>query len=250
MTEEIMKPSRRDALGALASLTALALPAVVVAAEPAQAHLDEPLFALIAAARDLDARGKEAFDDALEATRRTEKVPAPEALIVTEDDTRLWKLLNAGDLFDESHLDSMRGRLQPFSSMLADAPYVSTLNEKDRAILELLVASEARANQLIPAHDQWKAARHEAKVSSGELDAWNRSDELLDEKHKLWRRIMMTPAHTEAGMMAKLALVAPYFDAAELEDVEETADGILASVAVDFNALRDSHAIPEGFANV
>jgi hypothetical protein len=169
-------------------------------------------------------------------------VPAPEALIVTEDDTRLWKSKNVGDLFDESHLDSMRGRRQPFSSMLADAPYVATLNDKDRAAVELLAASEARANQLIPAHDQWKAARHEARVRSGEVDAWNRSDELLDEKHKLWRRIMMTPAQTEAGMMAKLALAEPYFDADELEDVEETADGILASVAVDFNALKAAGA--------
>jgi hypothetical protein len=89
MTISTETPSRRAALGALASVPALALPAVAVAAEPAQTHLDEPLFALIAAARDLDARGKEAFDAALEATRRTEKVPAPEALIVTEDDTRL-----------------------------------------------------------------------------------------------------------------------------------------------------------------
>jgi len=69
---------------------------------------DVKLFALIAAARDLDERWKAATDAASEAMWRTE-VPWPEALIVTEDDTRLWKL-NAGDPFAESHLDLLRRR--------------------------------------------------------------------------------------------------------------------------------------------
>jgi hypothetical protein len=132
--------------------------------------------------------------------------------------------------------------LRVFSSILADAPYLATLDEKERANLQRLAASEAREDQLVAAHDQWNEARRLARARSGELDAWNRSDELLDEKHKLWRRIMMTPAQTEAGMMAKLALAAPYFDADELEDVEETADGILASVAVDFKTLNPALA--------
>jgi hypothetical protein len=252
------KHSRRAALGAIASLSALAAPGQAIAAasglaSPSTAspsHPDAELFALIDAARDADTRRVAASEACDEAEKRTEDVPPPDALIVTEDDTRLWKL-NAGDPFDETHLDLMSQRqahrrnaksLRLFSDTLADAPYFATLNDKDRTLVEVMAATEAREDQLVVAHDQWKAARHEASVRSGELDAWNRSDELLDEKHKLWRRIMMMPAQTEAGMMAKLALVAPYFDAAELEDVEETADGILASVAVDFKTLNPALA--------
>ena len=45
-------------------------------------------------------------------------------------------------------------------------------------------------------------------------------------------------------MMAKLALVAPCCEGIELEDKGSSED-LLFSVAHDFNALRDSHALPE-----
>jgi hypothetical protein len=111
------------------------------------------------------------------------------------------------------------------------------LDDKDRATLQLMVASEARENQLVQAHDQWKEERHQAKVRSGELDAWNRAEELLSEEEKLWARIASTPAKTVAGMMAKLAFVAPHCECLELEDNGSSED-MLFSVAHDFNALK------------
>ena len=243
--------TRRAALGALASIPALAPPTAAQAEAKAAATSDAALFALITAARDLDARGREAYDTALEAMRRTEKVPPPEALIVTEEDTRLWKLnKKVGDLFDESHLNAMGDRqthrhrseyLRSFSSILADAPYVATLDEKDRATIQLLAAGEAREDQLVAAHDQWKAARHEAEVRSGAIDAWNRSDDLLAEEEKLKARIARTPAQTVAGMMAKLALVAPCCEGIEPEDKGSSED-LLFSVAHDFNTLKPALA--------
>lgn len=225
--------SRRVALGALASVPVLAiLPAAAHAAPPEADGPDAALFALIAAARDLDARGREAYDAALEAARRTEKAPAPEALIVTEEDTRLWKL-NVGALFDEDHLDSMRQRLRKFSSILADAPYVATLDEKDRATLELLAAREAREDQLVAAHDQWNEARRLARDRSGETAAEELQERLYNERCDACDRIALKRALTLNGMLAKLAFIAPDFDAQEELD-GGTSEVILKSIAVDY----------------
>jgi hypothetical protein len=57
----------------------------------------------------------------------------PQALIVTEDDARLWNL-KAGDPFDSAHLNLMRQRqahrqnskyLEPWVVVAADAPWVA-----------------------------------------------------------------------------------------------------------------------------
>ena len=79
------------------------------AAEPVTgpAGLDAGLFALIDEAREAGARVEAAIRAVEEAEERTEKVLWPQALIVTEDDTRLWKL-KAGDPFDVAHLIQMR----------------------------------------------------------------------------------------------------------------------------------------------
>jgi hypothetical protein len=93
------------------------------------------------------------------------RVPAPQALIVTEADTRLWKNLKTGEPFDEAYLESMRPRQEhrrsarwTFSSGLADASYVATLDDKDRAIVEIIAASEVREDQLVPALDGRRCA--------------------------------------------------------------------------------------------
>ena len=100
--------SRRAILGAV--LAACAIGAIPIAAEAASAGgpagPDAELFALIAEAREANARYEAASDAAEEAWERTEKVPAP---IVTEEDARMWKL-KAGDPFDVAHLDLMRRR--------------------------------------------------------------------------------------------------------------------------------------------
>jgi hypothetical protein len=85
--------SRRAALGALASVPALAPPLGAMAA-PAEAKAaatsDAALLALIDAARDLGARWQSACDAAEAASCRTEDVPWPQALIATEEDARVW----------------------------------------------------------------------------------------------------------------------------------------------------------------
>jgi hypothetical protein len=105
--------TRRAALGAIIAAGAIGVALIAAgaatAAEPVSAPggLDAALFALIDEAREAVARVEAASGAMEEAQARTEEVPWPQALIVTEDDTRLWKL-KAGDRFDLAHLSRMR----------------------------------------------------------------------------------------------------------------------------------------------
>jgi hypothetical protein len=106
---------------------------------------------------------------------------------------------------------------------------------------DIRAARDARYRELTEALKQWKAGCEQAKVRSGELDAWNRADELLTEDQKLRARIAATRAQTPAGMMAKLALVAPCCEGLEPEDKGSSED-LLFSVAHDFNSLKPALA--------
>jgi hypothetical protein len=156
MTTSTDKPSRRAALAALTAVPALALPAVAPATSITTESLlaqgpDADLYALIASAREANARFDEAGEALEAATQRTEKIPPSQALIVTEADTRIWKL-KAGEPFHQAHLELMRQRLEqrqnsklrPLSSILSDAPYLATLDEKGRAVVDTLIAEEVR----------------------------------------------------------------------------------------------------------
>jgi hypothetical protein len=238
--------SRRAALGAIASLSALAVPAAAISAPSGSAspstaspsHPDAALFALIAAARDAEARYVEASEACDEAENRTEDVPPPDALIVTKDDTHIWKSLNVGDPFAESHLNSMRTRQtqrRPFSSILADARYIATLDDKDRAAVELLAAHEAREDQLVPAFEQWNEARRLARDRSGETAAHERREALYSEMGDAALRVASKRACTLSGILAKLDFIAPDFDSVEhFEGGTSSEEAILASIVVDY----------------
>jgi hypothetical protein len=236
-------PTRRAALGALASVPALALPAVAIAAPATNVeHLDAELFELIAAAREVSARLDAAEKAAEEAYERTEEVPR-HAMIVTEADTRIWKL-NAGEHFTLDHLESMkqrqkhrRARSWTFSSELADASYVATLDDKDRAVVEILAASEAREDQLVAAVDEWDEMRRLARDRSGETAADEWLEKVQAEHDEACERVATTRARTLSGLLAKLAFITPTLDAetwmgrgADMGTHEQ----ILFSIAVDY----------------
>jgi hypothetical protein len=154
---------------------------------------------------------------------RTEEVPWSQALIVTEDDTRLWKL-KAGDPFDHAHLDRMRewqaygqklkdsmSRLSPAALAVFD-PLVATMDDKDRAAIEKINATEARADQLIAALDHRREELRVARDRSGETAAEERRKQLMDEKYAAYARVANTRAWTLSGVLAKLALIAPDVD--------------------------------------
>jgi hypothetical protein len=93
--------NRRAVLGGiLVAGTIGAIPLVAGTATAADtvsgpAGLDAGLFALIDDAREAGARVEAAIRDLEQAQDRTEKVPWPQALIVSEHDTRLWELKRA-----------------------------------------------------------------------------------------------------------------------------------------------------------
>jgi hypothetical protein len=249
--------TRRAALGAIIAAGAIGVAPIVTGAATAAsgpADLDVGLFTLIDEAREAGARVEAAIGALEEAEKRTEEVPWPQALIVTEDDTRLWKL-KAGDRFDLAHLSRMRERqahrqnskyLRSFVELAADAPYVVSLDDKDRAIVEMGAATEVRADQLIAALGSWADARRLARDRSGETAAEERYQSLFNEKYDAYTRVANTRARTLSGLLAKLALIAPDFDdesASDLPAEVGQSEPILFSVAVDFKALKAGEAV-------
>jgi hypothetical protein len=253
--------TRRAALGAIIAAGAIGVAPIAagaaIAAEPVSgpAGLDARLFALIDEAREAGARLETANGALEEAQERTEEVPWPQALIVTEDDTRLWKL-KAGDPFDHVHLYRMREgqahRQKSKDSMSSLSPAtldmlasgLGPIDDRDRAAIEKMNAKDAREDQLIAALDHRREALRVARDRSGETAADERFQQLMDEKYAAYERVANTRARTLSGVLAKLALIAP--------DVEESAsefsaelgasEPILFSVAVDFKALKAGEA--------
>jgi hypothetical protein len=251
--------TRRAALGAIIAVGAIGVVPIAAGAATAAenvsapAGLDAVLFALIDEARAAGTRVEAAIGALEEAQERAEEVPWPQALIMTEDDTRLWKL-KAGDPFDVAHLNLMRERqahrqnskhLRSFVAMAVDAPYVASLDDKDRALVEMAAATEVREDQLIAAMDHRNEALRVARDRSGETTADERLEQLMGEKDAACTRVANTRARTLSGVLAKLALIASDFDdesASELPAEMGTSEPILFSVAVDFKALKAGEA--------
>ena len=259
--------SRRAMLGTILAVGAIGVAPIsaeaATAGEPVSgaAGLDAALFALIAEAREAGARVEAAAGALMEAEDRTEEVPWPQALIVTEDDTRIWKL-KAGDPFDIGHLSRMReaqARRQnskyrdPWTVVAADAPWMATLNDKDRAAVKIMAAEAVREDQLIAALDHRNEARRVAEDRSGETAAKDRFNQLWGEKDEACNRVSITRARTLSGVLAKLALIASDFDdesASELPGEMGMSPEILFSVAVDFKELKAGRALSGENANV
>ena len=251
--------TRRAILGGVLAVGAIGVAPIAAgaatAAEPvsAPAGLDAGLFALIDEASAAGARVEAAIAALKEAQERTEEVPWPQTLIVTEDDTRLWKL-KAGDRFDHVHLIRMREN-QPHRQKLKDSmSRLSTatlamlapgpIDDKDRAAIEKINAKDAREDQLIAALDHRNEALRVARDRSGETAADERFERLMDEKYDAYTRVANTRARTLDGILAKLALIAPDVDESASEFSAEVgpSEPILFSVAVDFKALKAGEA--------
>jgi hypothetical protein len=253
--------TRRAALGTILAVGAIGVVPIAAGAATAEnvsapAGLDASLFALIDEAREAGARVEAAIGALEEAQGRTEEVPWPQALIVTEDDTRLWKL-KAGDPFDHAHLSRMREgqlhRQKSKDSMSSLSPAVfaalasglGPMDDKDWAAIEKMNAKDAREDQLIAALDHRNEALQVARDRSGETAAEERLEHLMDEKYDACNRVANTRARTLSGVLVKLALIAPDFDdesASELPAEMGTSPEILFSIAVDFKALKAGEA--------
>ena len=103
----------------------------------------------------------------------------------------------------------------------ADAPWMATLNDKDRAAVKIMAAEAVREDQLIAALDHRNEARRVAEDRSGETAAKDRFNQLWDEKDEACNRVSITRARTLSGVLAKLALIASDFDDSRLRSFQE-----------------------------
>jgi hypothetical protein len=185
------------------------------------AEPDAELIALVAAApsRRRVYQAQAAF---LDAEDRAEHPPAPAALTVMQSDCAR---LAFGDRYGAEEVDRFREQLREEASgdFGADNPW----RRRRRAIVE--------------AFDAWQAEIALALAAAGATAAKARWDALEAESEAHRRRVIATPARSPAGLLAKLALAAAYFDDGELQDerariVEEGAasiDDLFTIIAAD-----------------
>ena len=219
---------RRAVMGAIiaaGAAVATALPAVAIA-DVARSHPDADLFALIERARTADALVDEAM--ATEDARVKTAPSLPQALIWTEADASHWCGVIPGLQIPAGDIDFLRDWLN-----LATKPDPIARGVRLPAVVPTLVFVE-RAREIIRTNDEYEAARRAAKEHPDVLGAQARTDVLTERWRELATRVATTPAKTPEGLVAKLATIAPaYAD----DGVDGTYDGILASAALDAQAL-------------
>jgi hypothetical protein len=102
-----------------------------------------------------------------------------------------------------------------------------------------LRAFAERAREIVRAKDEFEASWQTAGEHPDVREASASREALTERWRELAMRVATTPAKTPEGLIAKLAMIAPaYADDAS----EGTYDGILASAALDAQALAKTRA--------
>jgi hypothetical protein len=228
MTTTTVTPSRRAALGALASIPTLALPAAAMAGSETaggpSAHPDAELSALIERAKAAAALTDEANDTGEDVWAKLQP-SRPQVLIWTEADAQNWCEVRSGELISNGNIDFLKLWLEidrkpdPIAARLPVFPALAFVE---------------RAREIVRANDEFEAAWKVAKEHPDFLAAETRNEALSERWHELALRIATTPAKTTEGLIAKLAMVWPAYADDELDG---TYDGVVAS------AVRDAHAL-------
>jgi hypothetical protein len=226
MMSESTKTTRRAALGAVLAAGALAsLPSASAASVAPSHHPDAELFALIARARTADALVDEAAMAADDVWGKT--APSlPQALIWTESDAPGWYAVRPGEPIPAREIDFLRYWLnlarKPDPIAAGVGPVLPTL-----AFIE-------RAREIVRTKDDYELSWQAAKEHPDLLAAEARSEVIFERWRELAKRVATTPAKTPEGLLAKFTLIASGY--AE-DDLDGTYDGILASAALDAQAL-------------
>jgi len=220
--------SRRAILGAvLAAGGAAALPAV---AGTLHSHPDAELFALIERARTADSLADEASSAADDVLFKI--APSfPQALIWAETDDPFWYGVKSGERIPVRDIDFLRDWLKrperPDMPRPPDMP-------PDLSPLIPLRAFAERAREIVRTKDEFEASWQAAGEHPDVLEAAARREALSERWSELAMRVATTPAKTMEGLIAKFALIASGYSE---DDIDGTYDGILASAALDAQAL-------------
>jgi hypothetical protein len=220
--------SRRAILGAvLAAGGAAALPAV---AGTLHSHPDAELFALIERARTADSLADEASSAADDVLFKI--APSfPQALIWAETDDPFWYGVKSGERIPVRDIDFLRDWLK-----LPERPDRPWPQDICRSPLIPLRAFAERAREIVRTKDEFEASWQAAGEHPDVLEAAARREALSERWSELAMRVATTPAKTMEGLIAKIALIASGY--AE-DDLDGTYDGILASAALDVQALEN-----------
>jgi hypothetical protein len=232
MTVSTKTPSRRAALGVLASIPALALPAAAMAGSETagglSAHPDAELFALIEHAKAASALTDEANDTGEDVWAKLQP-SRPQVLIWNEADAPHWHRARPGEPISRQHVNDLK-------SLLALPNRPDLPQSADGRPLIPSREFVGRAREIVQNNDEFEAAWKAAKEHPDLLAAEAREEALRERWRELALRIATTPAKTTEGLIAKLAMAwAAYAD----DELDGTYDGVVAS------AVRDAQALGE-----
>jgi hypothetical protein len=96
------------------------------------------------------------------------------------------------------------------------------------------IAFVERARKIVRTKDEIEASWQAAGEHPDVLEAAARREALSERWSELAMRLATTPAKTMEGLIAKFAMIAPAYSE---DDLDGTYDGILASAALDVQAL-------------
>jgi hypothetical protein len=219
--------NRRAVLGAVLAAGALAsLPSAAAACVATGHHPDAELLALIERAKVADSLSTDAYIAAADLLNET-RPSFPNALVWTEADAPHWYGVKPGKCIPDLDIDFLRSWLQlarkPDPTKYGDlGPVYPTLDFVERA------------REIGQTKDEYEAAEQAAREHPDVLEAEARENALHAQWGELAMRVATTPAKTLEGLLAKFALIASGY--AE-DDLDGTYDGILASAALDAQAL-------------
>jgi hypothetical protein len=226
MQIETVTPSRRAALGVLASIPALALPAAAMAGSTTagglSAHPDAELFALIDRANAVEALDDEA-NDAAEAAWERLAPSHPEALVWNEADAPQWHRVRPGESISRQEANDLKAflRLPNWLDLPQPADWGPIIPSREFF---------GRAREIVRATEEYEAAFQAFKEHPDMLAADARKEALSGRWKRMALCVATTPAKTPEGLVAKLAMVwSAYGD----DELDGTYDGVLASAVRD-----------------
>jgi hypothetical protein len=153
----------------------------------------------------------------------------PHALVWTEADAPHWYGASPGQQIPAIDIDFLRNWLKlarkPDSTRYGIGPVYPTL-----AFVE-------RAREIVRTKDEFEASWQAAKEHPDVPEAEAQYEALQERWRELAMRVATTPAKTLEGLVSKFTLIASGY--AE-DDLDGTYDGILASAALDAQALANA----------
>jgi hypothetical protein len=194
-------------------------------------HPDADLLALIERAKIADSISTDAdiFADEL----LDEKTPSfPSALIWSEADVPHWHRVGPGEHISSQDVDFLREWLKRPTRF--DRPRPPDLPWSP---LIPLSAFTGRAREIVRSKDEFEAAWQAAKEHPDVLEAKAQYEALYERWCELAKRVATTPAKTAEGLISKITLIASRYSE---DDLDGTYDGILASAALDAQALTSA----------